>query len=79
MGFVRVVKTKQITAEDIVRKRMNEAWYNESTCTLGAKRLQKRTCSNPGLGLRGDWAFTLGNDSQMGGLSYRRFPLGDII
>ena len=40
--------------------------------------MPKRTGSNPSHSLRGDWASTWGNGSQMGGVSDRRAPLGGL-
>ena len=35
--------------------------------------------SDPGHGLRADWASTLGNGSQIGELSGRKSPLGGLL
>ena len=45
----------------------------------GGLGIPERMGSNPGYGLSEDWASTRGNDPQVGGLSDRRSPLGDLL
>ena len=45
----------------------------------GGLEIPERMGSNPGYGLSGDWASTRGNGFQVGGLSDKRSPLGDLL
>ena len=54
-------------------------WYSETAWVLMGLGFPEGIGSNPDYGLSGDQASTRGNGSQVGGLSYRRSPLGGLL
>ena len=50
-----------------------------SSGRFGSLGISECMGSNPGHNLRGDWASTRGNSSEMGELSGRRSPLGGLL